>query len=113
MLAPVFTDKFKCQLMRFWSQVRFKKLNGIDITLYPGDVLYIPPYWFPLCLLLWRQTLSVNVWSQSEAFNTMETIYSLPLPFEESWAQELLLKNCWTISGSILQVNYLKIRMKL
>ncbi len=68
-----------------------QKLNGIDITLYPGDVLYIPPYWFH-CVITLETTLSVNVWSQSEAFNTMETIYSLPLPFEESWGQELLLK---------------------
>ena len=68
-----------------------QKLNGIDITLYPGEVLYIPSYWFH-CVITMETTLSVNVWSQSEAYNTMENIYSLPLPFEESWGKETLMK---------------------
>ncbi len=68
-----------------------QKLDGIDITLLPGDVLYIPPYWFHTVVTM-VTTLSVNVWSQSEAFNTMEKVYSLPLPFEESWGRESLLK---------------------
>ena len=68
-----------------------RKLKGVEIVLRPGEVLYVPPYWFH-CVVTMETTLSVNVWSQSEVFLTMEEVYSAPLPFEESWGRETLIK---------------------
>lgn len=67
------------------------ELKGLEVILSPGEVLYIPPYWFH-CVVTLETTVSLNVWSQSEVFLVMEEVYSIPLPFEESWGREKLMK---------------------
>ena len=67
------------------------ELKGLEVILTPGEVLYIPPYWFH-CVVTVETTVSLNVWSHSEVFLVMEEIYSKSLPFEESWGREKLMK---------------------
>ena len=68
-----------------------KRLNGIDIVVNPGEVLYIPPYWFHSVVTM-KTTISLNVWSQSEAYMRMEDIYAAAIPFEEGWGRVKLMQ---------------------
>ena len=55
-----------------------------QVTLSPGQALYIPPYWFH-CVVSLETSLSLNVWSDSLSFRLMEEVYAQPIPFEEGW----------------------------
>lgn len=63
----------------------------LKVVLNQGEVLYIPPYWFH-CVITMETSISLNVWSNSRAFLTMENIFALPIPFEEEWGRPKLLK---------------------
>lgn len=86
-------------LHQFYRQAQLDVLSpevklmskAVEITLRPGEVLYIPPYWFHRVISL-ETTISVNVWSNSETYLQMEEIYSAPIPFEEEWGTVKLLK---------------------
>lgn len=67
-----------------------ERLNGVEVFVNPGEVLYIPPYWFHSVVTM-TTTISFNVWSQSEAFMAMEDIYVAPIPFEEDWGRPKLM----------------------
>lgn len=67
------------------------KLNGVEVVLNPGEVLYIPPYWFHSVVTM-KTTISFNVWSQSEAYMIMENIYAAAIPFEEEWGRVRLMQ---------------------
>ena len=67
------------------------KLSGVEVIVNPGEVLYIPPYWFHSVVTM-KTTISFNVWSQSVAFTAMEEVYAASIPFEEEWGMEKLMK---------------------
>uniref|UniRef100_A0A6B2L6Y7 JmjC domain-containing protein n=1 Tax=Arcella intermedia TaxID=1963864 RepID=A0A6B2L6Y7_9EUKA len=78
------------------SQIDWNKENeeGITITaeeiiLSPGDLLYIPPYWFHRVYAV-GESISINVWSESSEGDVRYIIEHLPLPFEEDWSSEEL-----------------------
>ena len=78
----------------FDSEVRdviIEKLNGVEVLVNPGEVLYIPPYWFHSVVTM-KTTISFNVWSQSEAYEIMEDIYAAAIPFEEEWGRARLMQ---------------------
>lgn len=62
----------------------------IDVTLGPGDVLYIPPFWFHHVVAVER-SLSVNIWCDSDEYNVMEEALILPVPLEEGWEKAKIL----------------------
>lgn len=66
-------------------------LAPIEVTVSPGQVLYIPPYWFH-CVISMETSISLNVWSNSDAFAIMEKVYHAPIPFEEDWGKVKLMK---------------------
>ena len=68
-----------------------ERLDGIEVYVNPGEVLYIPPYWFHSVVTM-TTTISFNVWSQSEAFMMMEEVYAAPIPFEEEWGRVKLMQ---------------------
>lgn len=68
-----------------------ERLNGVEVFVNPGEVLYIPPYWFHSVITM-TTTVSFNIWSQSEAFIAMEDIYAAPIPFEEEWGRPKLMQ---------------------
>lgn len=59
--------------------------NIVEYTLYPGDVLFIPPFWFHE-VHSHTPSLSVSLWWDATELDTMDRIYALPLPFESSWS---------------------------
>ena len=62
-----------------------------EVVLTRDETLYIPPYWFH-CVVTLEPSISLNVWSQSGAFLSLEDIYTMPIPFEEEWGQVKLLR---------------------
>ena len=88
-------------LHEFYRQVHADTLNRsvvesletppIEVELGPGEVLYIPPYWFHIVVTM-ETTISLNVWSNSESYLIMEEVFAAPIPFEEDWGREKLLK---------------------
>ena len=77
------------------TQEQFRELlfetPFLEVLLTQGETLYIPPYWFH-CVVSLEATISVNVWSQSDTFLSMEDIYTLPIPFEEVWGRVKLMR---------------------
>ena len=88
-------------LHQFYRQVHADVLNKdvvgslqtgpLEVILNPGEVLYIPPYWFH-CVVTMETSISLNVWSNSESFLAMEDIFDIPIPFEEEWGTTKLLQ---------------------
>ena len=62
----------------------------MTVDLEPGEVLYLPPYWFH-CVMTLVPSISLNVWSDSASYLLMEKILTSPVPFESSWSKEVLL----------------------
>lgn len=60
----------------------------IDVT--PGEVLYLPPYWFHSVITV-EPSLSLNIWCDSTDFTVMEDVLHSPIPFEGSWSIEALV----------------------
>lgn len=98
-------------LHQFYRQVHVDVLNAqvvknlhtraLDVTLNPGEVLYIPPYWFH-CVVTMETSISLNVWSNSESFLAMEDIFAVPIPFEEEWGVTKLLQAAQHFINQIL-----------
>ena len=88
-------------LQQFYRQVHTDILDAnvaeslqtkpLEVVLNRGEVLYIPPYWFH-CVITMETSISLNVWSNSRAFLIMEDIFASPIPFEEEWGKQKLLK---------------------
>ena len=55
------------------------KVEAVEVTLQPGDLLYMPPLWFHHVEAM-SVSISVNVWTDSKQTEVMESVYSLPLP---------------------------------
>ena len=68
-----------------------RRLGGVEVVLNPGEVMYLPPYWFHSVVTM-ETTISLNVWSHSDVFLIMEGVYSEGIPFEEHWGRDKLMK---------------------
>lgn len=55
------------------------RVEAVEVTLAPGDLLYIPPLWFHEVESL-SVSISVNVWTDSQQTELAERIFSLSLP---------------------------------
>jgi len=67
---------------------RFGNVTAYTITLSPGDVLYLPPFWYHR-VIAEDVSISVSMWSSSEeALFYYEKILTIPLPFETHWTRE-------------------------
>ena len=64
----------------------------IVIDVYPGEVIYLPPYWFHNVITM-EPSLSLNIWSDSNDYLLMEEILSSPIPFEAEWGLEELMRS--------------------
>lgn len=63
---------------------RFCGVAGMTAVLSPGDVLYLPPFWFHHVTAR-SLSISANVWFQSDAFAAVERIFHAAIPFEAEW----------------------------
>lgn len=57
-------------------------VEGLEVVLQPGDLLYIPPLWFHEVESM-EVSISVNVWTDSKQTEIVEKIFSVPLPLIE------------------------------
>ena len=60
--------------------------------MYPGEVLYLPPYWFHSVITM-EPSLSLNIWSDSNDYLLMEEVLNSPIPFETDWGLEELMRS--------------------
>jgi hypothetical protein len=49
---------------------------------------------------LQEPSVSLNVWSQASEYEALETLFALPIPFEEHWEPEKMV--CASLSGVCL-----------
>eukprot|EP00040_Diaphanoeca_grandis_P031947 m.192405 g.192405 ORF g.192405 m.192405 type:complete len:472 (-) comp32465_c0_seq2:498-1913(-) len=61
--------------------------GGMEAVVNPGDVLWIPPFWFHHVETV-TPAVAINIWTPSSAFSIMENAFALPLPFEPEWSLE-------------------------
>lgn len=72
----------------FWEQLQNNSLEAVEIVLHPGDVLYIPPYWWHRASVpaeAEETSVSVAVYSTSSAMEVYEIFKNHKLPFDPSW----------------------------
>ena len=85
------------------------KLDAMVVDLEPGDVLYVPPYWFHLAMTpparersaaslatrsaqeeeaerAARYSIGLNVWSEAEELQHVDALEATALPFEDDWS---------------------------
>ena len=73
------------------------------LDILPGQVLYLPPYWFHTVITL-QPSLSLNIWSDSNDYLLMEKIFNFPIPFESEWGHEVLMKAVTFFINSLLSI---------
>ncbi|KAL1518808.1 hypothetical protein AB1Y20_003088 [Prymnesium parvum] len=61
--------------------------GGAPVDLSPGDVLFIPPYWFHMLQSIDPLSISVSLWSESQSRYAKSKLEQLPLPWEASWSR--------------------------
>ena len=89
------------------------------IRLEPGDILYVPAYWFHSVTVVGEEDLSIsaNIFLGSAGAQSYEDLLAIPLPFESSWAENdlctamrqwiHLLLNLWKWDVRIFQKDLL------
>jgi len=87
--------------MRLQSQVDFWNVNftkypnfepiwAVEALLHPGDVLYLPPYWFHR-VITEEPGIGLNVWSSSSAMKVEDVAKQAPIPFSQTWSTDELV----------------------
>jgi hypothetical protein len=84
-------------------------MDAMVVDLEPGDVLYVPPYWFHLAMTpsalersagslatvtpqqeeaerASRYSVGLNIWSEAEELHHVDAFEAVALPFEEDWS---------------------------
>lgn len=64
----------------------FVRVPHVTVTLGPGDMLYLPPYWVHRVVTESAVSVSVNAWSDVlEAYQLDSQLMQLPLPLDPHW----------------------------
>jgi oxalate decarboxylase/phosphoglucose isomerase-like protein (cupin superfamily) len=74
------------------SQMDFPVIPGMtpyEMVLEPGDLLYLPPYWFHHVEASTEDiSISVNAWTDCDDYYHFKDISYLPLPIEQEWTKQ-------------------------
>lgn len=70
-------------------QSSYERNEEINITVSPGEILYIPPLVYHRVEVLDTAAISINIWSKSSEDVLSEKLkYDFPLPFEAEWMSD-------------------------
>lgn len=111
-------------------QYEFPEFLNITIweaTLEPGDVLYLPPFWFHRVAPLSHLSISANVWSQGTELDIINAIFNNPLPYftdlPELYREQRisvlrtyileLLKHCFSLVEINLFISHLNLQLAM
>lgn len=75
---------------KFAEAVAAGQVEQVVAEVGPGEMLVLPPYWWHEVETL-EPSVSLNTWTDAEAFIAMHDIYGVPLPLESEWAPPVLL----------------------
>lgn len=65
--------------------------DSVEAVLGPGQVLYIPAYWFhEVTTVSTVPAVALNIWTRSEEFSVSEKAFALPVPMDADWGDALL-----------------------
>jgi len=65
-----------------------ENIEVMQVTLGPGEILYLPPFWFHR-VIAEELSISVSTWCDSEEIQVYyDTIQTAPLPFQAHWSTE-------------------------
>jgi hypothetical protein len=83
LLHPSLHSKFR-QSQHLPEQDTPRGVQPVEAILQPGEVLYMPPYWFHRVT---AQTISfsVNTWCPAAEYHLFKQILNLPVPFDGTW----------------------------
>lgn len=59
-------------------------LEALDVTLRPGEVLYLPPFWMHRVVAV-NDSISVSTWTPSPEQAAKDEALAAPLPFDDGW----------------------------
>jgi len=68
----------------------FADIEAFEVVLEPGDLLYLPPFWFHR-VTAETTSISVNVWSDSTEGDLRLALEHLPIPFEDEWSDDQIV----------------------
>ena len=90
----------------------YDKESVQEVTLHPGDVLVIPPFWTHEVEAL-SPALSVSLWWDAAELDIMDEIYALPLPFDDSWDADTLVQVASVFCTELVQAVVREVRAEL
>uniref|UniRef100_A0A6B2L6L0 JmjC domain-containing protein n=1 Tax=Arcella intermedia TaxID=1963864 RepID=A0A6B2L6L0_9EUKA len=90
----------------FWNVNRtkfnhFEEVLAYDVLLHPGDVLYLPPYWFHR-VITEEPGIGLNIWSTSLPMKIEKNYKNLPLPVSPTWSKEQIRVGLYMFFHSLL-----------
>jgi hypothetical protein len=62
----------------------FHNITAYHALLSPGEIMYIPPFWFHR-VVTEDTSIAVNTWSNQPGGNPHTHMEKVPMPFEEDW----------------------------
>ncbi|RHY28071.1 hypothetical protein DYB32_006281 [Aphanomyces invadans] len=70
----------EADLLARFPRYRQALSKRVDVTLQPGETMYLPPFWFH-CVLTTTPSISVNVWSHSRELALLESLLENAMPY--------------------------------
>jgi hypothetical protein len=77
--------------------------TGIVVDLNPGDVLFIPPFYYHYVTAL-TTSVSLSFWTDAEELGIYSGISDIMLPFDEDWSKEEYLHAGGLYASVVLQM---------
>lgn len=71
----------------------YAKMRPHEVVLHPGDVLYLPPYWFHEVTVVGDDvSISVSVHTESDEVALREAVMQHPIPVHTDWPTDIKIK---------------------
>ncbi|RHY19780.1 hypothetical protein DYB25_008428 [Aphanomyces astaci] len=74
----------EADLLARFPRYRHALPSRVQVTLQPGETMYLPPFWFH-CVITTAPSISVNVWSDSMELSLLESLLQNAMPYLSSF----------------------------